>query len=143
MKKILMLLLIGFTLISCSKSDNTNSNCKFLLNVPVNVNVNLNLPQYSQLQFVGNSVFISGDGNNGVIVTNTGTGFLAWDGSDPNHSPNSCSALTVMGLEGTCGCGDENTYSFINGQPLGNAALPCGLKNYRVEQSGNTLIVSN
>jgi len=143
MKKVLALLWICSILVSCSKSDNTNSNCKFLLNVGVNVSINLNLPQYNQLLFTSNSVFISGVGNNGVIVTNTGTGFLAWDGSDPNHNPSPCSALTITGLEGTCGCGDDNTYSLITGQPLGSGSLPCGLKNYRIDQNGNTLLVTN
>ena len=143
MKKIFLVVLICFAAVSCSKSDNTNSNCRFLLNIGVNVSINLNLPQYSQLQFVSNSVYILNVGNNGVIVTNSGTGFLAWDGSDPNHTPNTCSNLEITGLEGTCNCADENTYSLITGQPLGSSGLPCGLKNYRVEQSGNTLLITN
>ena len=129
-------------MISCSKSDINNDNCKFLLNVGVNVSVNLNLPQYSQLQFISNSVLIPNVGNKGVIVTNSGTGFLAWDAADPNHAQAACSVLSGTGLEGTCGCTDANTYSFITGQSLGTA-LPCTLKRYRVEQSGNTLFITN
>lgn len=142
MKKSFLLALTSFVLVACSNNGNNNSNCNFLLNIGVNVSVNLSLPQYSQLQFISNSVYIPNVGNNGVIVTNSGTGFLAWDASDPNHTPNSCSALNANGLEGTCGCADENTYSLITGQSLGTA-LPCTLKNYRVEQSGNTLFISN
>ncbi len=142
MKKIFLCVLISVVLVACSNSNNSNDNCKFLLNIGVNVNINLNLPQYSQLQFISNSVYIPNVGNNGVIVTNSGTGFLAWDASDPNHTPNSCSALSANGFEGTCGCTDANTYSFITGQSLGTA-LPCTLKRYRVEQSGNTLFISN
>lgn len=129
-------------LMACS-GNTENENCKFLLDVGVNVPINLNLPQYSQLQFVSNSVYIANAGNAGIIVTNVGSGYLAWDASDPNHSPNNCSALTVSGLEGTCGCNDGNTYSLVTGQALGDKALPCSLKNYRVEQSGNTLLISN
>jgi len=103
----------------------------------------MNLPQYSPLQFVSNSVFVPNVGNGGVIVTNSGTGFLAWDASDPNHTPSSCSKLEVNGLEGTCGCSDANVYSLITGQPLSNTDLQCGLKAYRVEQSGNDLIITN
>lgn len=81
-------------------------------------------------------------GNKGIIVTNSGTGFLAWDAADPNHAQQSCSVVNGTGFEGTCGCTDANTYSFITGQSLGTA-LPCTLKRYRVEQSGNTLFISN
>lgn len=130
-------------LVSCSKSNINNRNCRFLLNIGVNTSINLNLPQYSSLQFVSNSVFVPNVGNGGVIVTNSGTGFIAWDASDPNHTPSLCSKLEVNGLEGTCGCSDANVYSLITGQPLSDPDLNCGLKAYRVEQSGNDLFISN
>lgn len=131
-----------FLLSACSK-NNADENCNFLLNVGVNATLNLNLPQYSQLAFISNAVYIPGYGNKGIIVINTGTGFAAWDASDPNHSPNSCSTLEIVGVEGVCGCTDENTYSLYTGQPLSDPNLTCGLKAYRVEQSGNTLLISN
>ena len=128
---------------ACSGTGNENENCKFLLNLDVNVYINLSLPQYSQLQYVSNSVYIANVGNAGIIVSNIGSGFMAWDASDPNHSPNNSCHLEISGLEATCSCGDENTYSLVTGQPLNSSTLVCGLKNYRVEQSGNTLLVSN
>lgn len=142
MKKTISYLLI-LTFFGCSKSNINDSNCQFLLNVGVSTSINLNLPQYSQLQFVSNSVYVPNAGNAGIIVTNSGTGFLACDASDPNHTPSQCSALEINGLEGTCGCSDENTYSLITGQPLNDASLRCGLKAYRVEQNGNDLIITN
>ena len=142
MKKVFLFVLTSFMLVACSKNDDSNDNCKFLLNINVNASINLNLPQYSQLQFISNSVFIPNVGNNGVIVTNSGTGFLAWDAGDPNHNLEACSVVSGTGLEGTCGCADANKYSFITGQSLG-IALPCTLKAYRVEQNGNTLFISN
>ncbi len=136
-------LLLFAVILSCSGNSVDNKNCRFLLNVGVNVSINMNLPQYSQLQFISNSVYISDAGNAGIIVTNTGSGYLAWDASDPNHAPSSCSALTISGLNGTCGCGDENTYSLVTGQAIGNSELQCSLKNYRVEQNGNVLLIYN
>jgi len=136
------LLLVLFTM-SCSKSNVNNRNCRFLLNIGVNTSINLNVLPYSSLQFVSNSVYVPNAGNGGIIVTNSGTGFLAWDASDPNHSPNTCSKLEINGLEGTCGCSDANVYSLITGQPLSDPDLNCGLKAYRVEQSGSDLIISN
>lgn len=143
MKKGFLIALICLLFFSCSRNNTNNSNCNFLLNVGVNVSLNLNLPQYSQLNFVSNSVFVPNQGNKGIIVTNTGTGFVAYDAGDPNHGQNSCSVLIINGIEGTCGCMDENKYSLFTGQPLNNANLPCGLKSYRAELSGSNLIISN
>lgn len=130
-------------LASCSKSDNNNSNCNFLLNIGVNTSINLSLPQYNPLNFISNPVYIPNEGNGGIIVTNTGTGFVAYDASDPNHSPNNCSILSIDGLEGICGCEDENKYSLFTGQPLENPNLRCGLKSYRTELNGNNLLIFN
>jgi len=143
MKKPLYSLLFLLLFISCSKSDVNNKNCRFLLNVGVNTTINMSIFPYSNLQFVSNSEFVPNAGNGGIIVTNSGTGFLAWDASDPNHTPSTCSRLEISGLEGTCGCTDANTYSLITGQPLSDPDLNCGLKAYRVEQSGNDLIITN
>ena len=143
MKKILYILLFCFILVSCSKSDNSDSNCNFLLNIGVNTSINLNLPQYNPLNFISNPVYIPNEGNGGIIVTNTGTGFVAYDGADPNHSPSPCSILSITGLEGTCGCSDENKYSLFTGQPLENSNLRCGLKAYRVEINGSNLNIFN
>ncbi|NQX86565.1 MAG: hypothetical protein HRT67_11805 [Flavobacteriaceae bacterium] len=131
-----------FALTSCSKK-NSNSNCNFLLNVAVNTSVNLNLPQYNPLQYVSQPVHIPNVGNKGIIVMNSGTGYLAWDASDPNHTPSTCSTLSISGAEAVCGCDDGNTYSLFTGQPLGENTLNCGLKFYPVTQNGNTLTISN
>ncbi|MBT8253919.1 MAG: hypothetical protein HKN00_02180 [Flavobacteriaceae bacterium] len=141
--RLIKISILALILFSCSKSDDSNSNCNFLLNVGVNAVINLNLPQYNPLNFISNPVYIPNQGNGGIIVTNTGTGYVAYDAADPNHSQNTCSVLSISGLEGVCGCADENTYSLFTGQPLGNPNLRCGLKSYRVELSGNNLIVTN
>ena len=134
---IIILILIN----SCAKNIN-DSNCNNLLNLDVFYEVNLNLPQYSQLNFISNSVYIPNVGNGGIIVTNSGSGFLAWDAADPNHVNVPCAVLSISGLEATSSCAQQNTYSLITGQSLG-VALPCTLKPYRVEQSGNILLITN
>lgn len=130
-------------IISCSDNSTDNKNCRFLLNIGVNVSINMSLPQYSQLQFISNSVYIPNVGNAGIIVTNTGSGYLAWDAADPNHAPSNCSTLNVSGLNAICGCEDKNSYSLVTGQTIGNGNLICSLKNYRVEQSGTNLRIYN
>lgn len=130
-------------LFSCSSNREEDENCKFLLDVPVNEVINLSFPQYSQLQFAGNSVRVPNIGNGGVIVAFTGGDYFAWDASDPNHVQASCSILEPTGLNATCGCDDKNEYSLVSGQPLGNNTLRCGLKNYRIQKNGNTLTIFN
>ena len=123
MKRFFGVLFILF-LMACSNNDNLN-NCNFLLNLGVNVSVNLNLPQYSQLQFTSNSVYIANQGNGGLIVINVGTGLRAWDAADPSHQFSSCSILQIEGAIGKCGCSDANEYSLFTGGSLG-VQLPCG-----------------
>lgn len=143
MKRILSVIVVVF-LITCSKNDRVNT-CNYLPDVSVNRRVNLNLPQYSDLQFTSNSVLIVNEGINGVILINVGNSrFRAWEATDPNHAPiSSCSRLTINGANATCGCPDANKYSLFTGQSVG-VNLPCGLKEYRVENGGsNSLIISN
>ena len=127
----------------CSKDNNTNPNCNFLVNLNVSTSLNLNLSQYNQLTFPNNPVFVPNEGNGGIIVNNTGTGYVAFDAADPNHIFSDCSVLSINGLEGTCGCSDANRYSLLTGQVLDNTALRCMLKPYFVENNGNTLYISN
>ena len=135
----ILLLIILF----CNCSSNINdSRCNFLLNLDIYYEVNLNLPQYSDLNFVSNSVYIPDVGNGGIIIVNSGTGFLAWDASDPNHDILPCSILNINGLEATSSCTQQNTYSLITGQSVGTV-LNCTLKAYREESAGNVLIVSS
>lgn len=128
-------------LTACSRNNN-DENCKFLVNTSVSASINLNLPEYSQLQYTSNSVYIANQGNKGIIVTNVGGRFRAWDAADPNHEQTSCSQLTIKGANAVCGCPDANTYSLFTGGSIGTP-LPCGLKEYRVNMSGNSLIITN
>ncbi|MCH1548391.1 MAG: hypothetical protein L7S44_07540 [Flavobacteriaceae bacterium] len=141
MNKLLFFLFMLF--FSCSKKNISNQ-CSFLADIDVFYEINLNLPQYNQLNFISNSIIIPNIGNGGIIITNSGTGFLAWDASDPNHISNpSCSTMSILGgIESLCNCQDENSYSLITGQSL-NIALECSLKPYRVELNGNTLLISS
>jgi hypothetical protein len=68
---------------------------------------------------------------------------MAWDASDPNYIPGTCAALSPSGLNANSNCGSGNTYSLVTGQALENGELRCSLKFYRVEQSGNTLLITN
>ncbi len=138
--KIKYLIFLGL-IISCVKNID-DSRCNFLLDLDIYYEVNLNLPQYNELNFISNSVYIPNVGNGGVIIVNSGTGYLAWDAADPNHTNLPCSVLTISGLEATSSCAEQNTYSLITGQSIG-VALTCSLKPYRVDSNGNILIITS
>lgn len=138
-----LILVFSALIFGCSSDDRIN-NCNLLINAGVNFTVNFNLPQFSQLQFISNSVFVPNQGNAGVIVTNVGTGLRAWDAADPNVAPSQCSVLQIDGSEAVSGCPEANRYSLFTGQPLGATDLQCGLKEYRVSQAGdNSFLITN
>ena len=141
MKKLLFVLSI-LLLTTCKKDDDNINNCNFLLNVGVNRTISLNLPQYSDLQFTTNSVYVANEGNAGIYVTNVGGNFRAYDAADPNHAPDSCSFMSLNGTIVTCGCQDENQYNLLTGFSQGGQ-LPCALQEYRVTANGNELTISN
>ncbi|GAB1858251.1 hypothetical protein MHTCC0001_30880 [Flavobacteriaceae bacterium MHTCC 0001] len=141
--RILIALLCCLTLTHCSSNSNANDNCQFLLDIPVNQTINLNFPQFIQLQSPTNPVYIPNVGNGGIIITNVGSGFAAFDAADPNRTFSSCSILTINGIIGENSCEDKNRYSLLDGTPIENGELQCALRRYRVTQNGNTLTVFN
>lgn len=138
-----ILLLILFTLsVSCESDDNLRRNPN-LLNINVNYEINLNLPQFNNLNFSGNSVYVPGQGNQGLIIVNSGSSYLAWDAADPNLVPSECSRLIIDGLNAESTCDEPpNSYSLITGQPLVED-LRYPLFAYRITESGGILRIFN
>lgn len=141
--KLIYSLVCCFILASCSSNSEVDENCKFLLDINVQETINLSLPQYSQLPFAGNSVYIPNAGNAGIIVASTGFSFYAWDAADPNQAPSACSVLVPSGLSATSSCENKNTYSLVTGEPTTNPDLRCSLKFYRIERNGDNLLIFN
>lgn len=146
MKKYFLLLIAFPMLFGCS-TNSTNNNNPYLPNYTVNLDVNMSLPQYSDLKFVSNGVYISGQGVRGVFVFNTGSGYVAFDAACPNQALSSCSTMTFKKIDDqridrtnvVCAC-DNAQYSLFSGQSAGK---PYPLKQYRVEVNGNLLRVYN
>ena len=137
MKKYAVLFLIIPFFFSCSDSG-IRSNNPYLPNYSVLIDLNLNLPQYSNLKFTSNAVFITGKGIRGVVVFNSGSGYNAFDAACPNQALASCSTMTLKGINLVCPC-DNEEYSLFSGQ--GKLQYP--LKQYRVQVNGDVLIVYN
>lgn len=133
-------------LISCA-SDGTNRN-PYLQEVNFRFEVNLNLPKYTNLNNIGNPVYVdnNGVGTRGAYVIKSGLDtFFAFEASCPNHAPNNCSTMALDGQNVTCSC-EDYTYSLFTGQQLdrpddGNRYYD--LLFYNATQNGNIITISN
>lgn len=138
-----LILIIAICLTGC-ENDDVRQNNPNLLNIQFDIVLNLNFPQYSQLNFAGNAIYVGGQGigNDGIIVVNTGSGFVAWDASDPNEFPSNCTRLQINGLTASSTCPSPNSYSLVTGQPLEDG-LQFPLLSYRVSPSDGSVRVFN
>lgn len=132
-------------LLSCSK-DRTNRN-PYLQEVRFQYEINLNLPLYSPLTNIGTVIYI-GDravGTRGAFVMNTGSGFMAFEASCPNHAPNECSTMALNGQMARCSC-EGYEYSLFTGQMLNrpnDGKRYHDMLYYQATSSGNIVIISN
>lgn len=133
-----------FLILSCSSDDNRDNN-QFLPPSSVNYQINLNLPQFNSLKFPSNHLVDNSENGSikGVIIYNIdNTQYAAFELSDPNHSPSSCSTQTIDGITATCNCDDGNSYNIVTGQQTSGDGQ-FGLRRYNVRREGNTLFISN
>lgn len=130
MKKYLILFVIPL-FFGCDKENFSNNN-PYLPSYGFALNINLSLPQYSNLQFPSNAVYINNGtaGVRGIFVFNTGSGYVAFDAACPNQALSICSTMTLSGINAICPC-DDAIYSLFTGQAAGKE-YP--MKQYRVEQ---------
>ena len=139
----LRLLLITL-LLSCGGEDDTRLiNNPYLNPVPVSLNLNLNLPQYNPLKYPGNFVVLNNQGIGGVVIYNVNNSlYTAFDLSDPNHSPNNCSTMTLQGVVATCQGADNNSYDLVTGGHQSESqAYP--MLPYRAQRNGDVLVITN
>lgn len=145
MKQIFFSLLFLFAITSCDKDDGNNINDvnPFIVEPLVSLTLNLNLPQYNPLLFPGNSVVVNSQGVKGVIIYNVNNSlYTAFDLTDPNHNPSSCSRMSVEGVIASCTCGDENTYDIVTGQHQTDPdTYP--MLTYRIQRTAMTITITN
>lgn len=142
MKSIKLLLFLAISInFSCESDNSLGKRNPYLLDISFNISLNTNLPQYSTLQFPGNALYISNVGNKGLFVINTGSGIRAWDASDPNHEPRSCSQMQLNGIEVTCSC-EDYTYNLYTGL-VKNEDLNYSMLEYQASMNGNYITISN
>ncbi|WP_443634249.1 hypothetical protein ABXT64_04400 [Candidatus Marifrigoribacter sp. Uisw_064] len=108
----------------------------------LDMNINLNLPEYNALKFPGNSVEIYNQGIKGIVVYNVNNSFYtAYELSDPNHLPSSCSRMTIEGIIATCQC-DGNRYDIVTGQTQDDQCK-YSMIQYQVERTGDNIHIWN
>jgi nitrite reductase/ring-hydroxylating ferredoxin subunit len=137
MKKHLLLFIVLTLFLGCSDSSFNNKN-PYIPNYTFTIDINMNLPAYSNLQYPSNAIYYSGVGAKGIYIFNTGSGYNAFDAACPNQAIDTCSTMTLKGINIVCPC-DSTEYSLFTGQ--GGSQYP--LKQYRVEVNGNVLRVYN
>lgn len=140
-------LLITILLSSCGTDEGTSNRNPNIRRVSFTRVINTNLPAFSSILVTGNSLFIpnnsDGTGIKGVHVINTGSSFLAWEASCPNHLPNNCSTTLKQGINVVCQC-ENYTYNLFTGQAMSESVRPLfGLVNYAVRLEGSNLVISN
>jgi hypothetical protein len=137
-------LFLGLVLISCNSDDSRNDNNPNLLSPLISVNLNLNLPQYNPLKFPGNSLILDGEGVRGVVIYNVNNDlYTAFELSDPNHTPNQCSKMSINGILATCPCTtDSNVYDIVTGQHQSNEVL-YPMQQYLVTRNGDNIQITN
>ena len=143
MKKSLLFLALSILLSGCSPDDDHRIDNPNLVDLNFAFNLDLSLPQYNKLNFPGNSFVTYNYGINGVVIYNVNNSmYTAFELTDPNHIPETCSVLELNDTEATCQCNDGNKYTIITGQQLsGQGQYP--LKPYRIVRVGNILEISN
>jgi nitrite reductase/ring-hydroxylating ferredoxin subunit len=139
MKIFFSLLVLFLATLSCEKDNDANNNNPFLPNYSFEVTLNMSFPQYANLAYPSNAVYVNsaGAGIRGLIVFNGGSGnFLAYDAACPNQVLSDCSTMTINGINGKCPC-DNAEYSLFTGLAAGKQ-YP--MKAYRVQVIDATTI---
>ena len=137
-------LLIVFVFLACSKSDDKKTRNPYLTNPVVSLNLNLNLPEYNPLKFPGNYIFAP-QGIKGIVVYCVSENYyVAFDLTDPNHAPNSCSGMEIEGIIASCPCqNDDNKYYIVSGLHTTAPDEKYPMQQYRAERVGNSIVISN
>jgi nitrite reductase/ring-hydroxylating ferredoxin subunit len=138
-----LLSLVFIAIAFACDSDAFNNRNPYIPSYPFSTQIDMNLPEFSQLQFPSNAKYYN-DGNTGVrgvIIFNTGSGYVAYDAACPNQELGSCSTMTINGIMAHCNC-DDADYSLFTGQ-TDAPGHEYPMKPYRVSKNGSVLTIYN
>ena len=137
MKKIIILVFSLLSLSSCSDSDD------YIQNVYVNIEVPVNQPEYSDLDAIGNSVFITG-GVKGIIIYHANVNdYRAFDRNCSFEPSIQCAYIdSINSTIASCNCCSSKFLIDKNGITANGPALR-PLKEYYTSFSGGILKIKN
>jgi len=137
MKSGLYILSISLLIASCNSKDD------YIAEVYVNILIDLSLPEYSDLQVSGNSIFIDGGVEGIIIYHGVGDYYKVYDRNCSYEPSLACSVIdSVNSGIAYCGC---CTSAFLLGQDGAAANSPAllSLKAYYFTLSGSQMRISN
>ncbi len=135
MKKLFIWIFILFY--SCNSSDD------YIRNVYVNIEIPITQPEYTNLQAIGNSMFVTG-GVKGIIIYHSEINtYKAFDRNCSFQPSEVCSKIdSINSTIASCGCCSSKFLLDQGGIAVnGPALLP--LKEYYTSMSGNILKIQN
>jgi len=137
MKKIIILVLSLLSLSSCTDSDD------YIQNVYVNIEVPVNQPEYSDLDAIGNSIFITG-GVKGIIIYHANVNdYRAFDRNCSFEPSTQCAYIdSINSTIASCNCCSSKFLIDQNGITANGPALR-PLKEYYTSFSAGILKIKN
>ena len=137
MKKTIILVLNLMFLSSCTNSDD------YIQNVYVNIEVPVNQPEYSDLDAIGNSIFITG-GVKGIIIYHANVNdYRAFDRNCSFEPSTQCAYIdSINSTIASCNCCSSKFLIDQNGITANGPALR-PLKEYYTSFSGGILKIKN
>ena len=137
MKKIIFFVFSLLSLSSCTDSDD------YIQNVYVNIEVPVNQPEYSDLDAIGNSVFITG-GVTGIIIYHANVNdYRAFDRNCSFEPSTQCAYIdSINSTIASCNCCSSKFLIDQNGITANGPALR-PLKEYYTSFSGGILKIKN
>ena len=137
MKSLLYLLIISLLIISCNSKDD------YIKDVYVNIHIDLSLPEHSDLQASGNSIFIEGGVEGIIIYHGVGSDYTVYDRNCTYEPSLSCSYIdSINSTIAYCGC---CTSAFMIDQDgaVANSPALLPLKQYHWALSGSQMRIYN
>jgi len=137
MKLALSILSILFTFSTCNTKDD------YIQEVYVNINVDLNLPEYSNLQASGNSIFIDGGVEGIIIYHGVGNYYKVYDRNCSYEPSLTCSVIDSVNTGfAYCGC-CPSMFSLEEDGVTRNGPALLPLKSYNLSLDNNILRIFN
>ena len=137
MKSVIYILIALFFFSNCNTKDD------YIQEVYVNINIDLNLPEFSDLQVSGNSIFIEGGVEGIIIYHGVGNDYKVYDRNCSYEPSLSCSQIdSVDAGIAYCGC-CTSAFLLSNDASVLNSPALLPLKKYYWTFSGSQMHISN